>query len=65
MDTLKSMKTLWDDQLAKIKDVHFSNSCRRKHGRCYIYGAVPSLASLHNLDELIYLKNGTWAQKDN
>ena len=63
METLDSVKNYWDSQLAKYSTVHF-NGAKVRRGNCHIYGAVPSLRSLHDLDELVFLKpNGEWEQK--
>jgi len=63
VDTLNNVKCYWDSQLAESSKVHFNGAPFRK-GNCYIYGAVPSLRSLHNLDKMIFLQsNGDWKQK--
>ena len=63
METLHSVKNYWDSQLAKYSTVHF-NGAKIRRGNCHLYGAVPSLRSLHDLNELIFVKpNGEWEQK--
>lgn len=63
MDTLSSVKNYWDSQLSKYSTVHF-NGAKILKGNCYIYGAVPSLRSLHNLNYLIFLQSDDeWKQK--
>jgi len=64
VETLERNVLHWNEQINAIKDVHFSSQCNRQTGRCYIYGAVPSLKSLHNLDKMIYLDDESkWLQK--
>ena len=64
IETLKRNDDHWSDSLSEIKDVHFSAQCKIRTNRCYIYGAVPSLRSLHDLNKLIFLDaGGNWSQR--
>ena len=63
-ETLDRNVLHWKNSISQIADVHFSSRSKRKTDRCYIYGAVPSLKSMHDLNKLVFLdENGKWSQK--
>jgi len=63
-ETLERCVEHWNNSISEIKDVHFSSNCKRETDRCYIYGAVPSLKSMHDLSKLVFLdEDGDWSQK--
>ena len=63
-ETLDRNVLHWKNSISQIADVHFSSRSKRKTDRCYIYGAVPSLKSMHDLNKLVFLdEDGNWSQK--
>lgn len=63
-ETLDRNVKHWDSSITQIKDVYFNPKSKQQTRRCYIYGAVPSLKSMHDLNKMVFLDgDGVWRQK--
>ena len=63
-ETLDRNVLHWENSISQVGDVYFSSKAKRQTKRCYIYGAVPSLKSMHDLGKLVFLdEDSNWSQK--
>ena len=63
-ETLDRNVEHWDNSISQVGDVHFASKAKKQTNRCYIYGAVPSLKSMHNLNKMVFLdEHSDWSQK--